>query len=176
MGIKELIAKIEQWGKDRELDKKATVEGQAVKTAEEMAELIIGISKDKIDVIEDSIGDVFVTLVIGNMINRKYDMSKIHNENKHKLSRIPEGHINYDKPKQIRLLADKIDRIIKDKYVIENLKGTQYLLLRIADIYDLDFVECVESAYNEIKDRTGKTINGQFIKSEDLDDLQGVDN
>lgn len=168
MEIKELIENIEQWGKDRELDKKATVEGQAVKTAEEMAELIIGISKDKIDVIEDSIGDVFVTLVIGNMINRKYDMSKIPNENKHKLSRIPEGHISYDKPKQIRLLADKIDRIIKDKYAIENLKGTQYLLLRIADIYDLDFIECVESAYNEIKDRKGKTINGQFIKEADL--------
>lgn len=29
--------------------------------------------------------------------------------------------------------------------------------------------ECLEMAYNKIKDRSGKTINGQFIKSDDLE-------
>jgi len=28
----------------------------------------------------------------------------------------------------------------------------------------LDFVECVESAYDTIKDRKGKMINGKFVK------------
>lgn len=32
----------------------------------------------------------------------------------------------------------------------------------------LDPVDCLESAYNKIKSRKGKTINGQFIKEEDL--------
>ena len=32
----------------------------------------------------------------------------------------------------------------------------------------LDPVNCLESAYNKIKDRKGKTIDGQFIKEEDL--------
>lgn len=32
----------------------------------------------------------------------------------------------------------------------------------------LDPVDCLESAYNKIKSRQGKTINGQFIKEEDL--------
>lgn len=59
--MQDLIKKIERWAIDRELDK----------TAEEMAELIIGISKDNIEGIKDSIGDVFVTLVIGNMIDEK---------------------------------------------------------------------------------------------------------
>lgn len=31
-----------------------------------------------------------------------------------------------------------------------------------------DFQECIEKAYNVIKNRTGKTVNGSFIKSEDL--------
>lgn len=34
----------------------------------------------------------------------------------------------------------------------------------------LDPVVCLAMAYDKIKDRTGKTINGQFIKSEDLED------
>lgn len=34
--------------------------------------------------------------------------------------------------------------------------------------------DCLEAAWDEIKGRTGKTINGVFVKSEDLD-LQGGD-
>ena len=30
----------------------------------------------------------------------------------------------------------------------------------------LDFKQCLESAYNEIKDRTGKVVNGVFVKDE----------
>ena len=32
----------------------------------------------------------------------------------------------------------------------------------------LDPIDCLESAYNKIESRQGKTINGQFIKEEDL--------
>lgn len=35
---------------------------------------------------------------------------------------------------------------------------------------DLVFEDCLQSAYNEIKDRKGKVINGVFVKEEDLDD------
>ena len=69
MRIQELIKLIEQWAIDRGLDKNGTVEGQLIKTAEEVAELIIGISKDDVDMIKDSIGDVFVTLVVGYMLS-----------------------------------------------------------------------------------------------------------
>lgn len=37
-------------------------------------------------------------------------------------------------------------------------------LYSIADSYDLNFNECITLAWNEIKDRTGKTVNGTFIK------------
>lgn len=49
-------------------------------------------------------------------------------------------------------------------------------LIILCNQLSLEPVECLCRAYEKIKDRTGKTINGQFIKSEDLDDLQGVDN
>jgi hypothetical protein len=32
----------------------------------------------------------------------------------------------------------------------------------------LDIKECLEYAYNEIKDRKGKTVGGIFVKEQDL--------
>ena len=169
MEIKELIKNIETWGIERELDKKGTVEGQSIKTSEEMAELIIGISKENIETIKDSIGDIYVTLIIGNMISFKVDMNGINHSNENKLEKIPKDYLHYDKSKQIRLIADKIDIVTRKHYKKDIIEGTQYLLLRIADMYQLDFKECVESAYNEIANRKGKMIGGTFVKEEDLE-------
>lgn len=36
----------------------------------------------------------------------------------------------------------------------------------LADITGVDLFECLEQAYNEIKDRTGHTESGNFIKDE----------
>lgn len=161
MELKELITKIEQWGIDRELDKKATVEAQSIKTAEEMAELIIGISKDNIDVIKDSIGDVFVTLVIGNMIDEKLDINKM----------LYDTQVDMHAEKKsvlIRNLGIKIMQII-DKGYREGV--VLWLIKKLKDVcraYNLKFTDCIEIAYNEIKDRKGKTIDGQFIKESDL--------
>ncbi len=33
----------------------------------------------------------------------------------------------------------------------------------------IDPMECLEKAYNKIKDRQGKTVDGKFIKAEDLE-------
>ena len=33
---------------------------------------------------------------------------------------------------------------------------------------NIDITECLEIAYNEIKDRKGKLVNGVFVKEEDL--------
>ena len=41
------------------------------------------------------------------------------------------------------------------------------VLIILADILGYDFVDCLLLAYNEIKDRTGHTENGSFIKEQD---------
>lgn len=166
--MKKLNEKIIGWAIDRELDKKGTVEAQSIKTAEELAELIKGISKGDINLIKDSVGDVYITLVIGNMLYKRFDLSRIYIENEDFLSKIEESSLSYNKSRQIRLLAFKIREIIENEYVVENLRNTQYLLLRIAKMYNLDFKDCVESAYQEIANRKGKMINGTFVKEEDL--------
>lgn len=57
-----------------------------------------------------------------------------------------------DRPEQI---ADSIG----DLYVVLTILAMQL---------DLDIAECVEQAYEEIKDRTGEMVNGVFVKQEDL--------
>lgn len=167
--MKELIEKVEKWGKDRELDKKGTVKGQQVKTAEEMAELIIGISKDNIEVIKDSIGDVIVTLIIGNMLDKKYDFNKIFIEAESDYTRLEKHFNDLSKIQVIKSLTFHLLLIARYEYNRDlYLKNIIYCLKRIASIYKLEIKDCLSAAYKKIEARTGKTINGTFIKSEDL--------
>jgi NTP pyrophosphatase (non-canonical NTP hydrolase) len=94
-------AKIIQWAIDRGLN---TVDPskQMVKLVEEVGELASGLARDNMDVIKDSLGDIYVVMVI--------------------------------------------------------------LALRLG----IDLQEAIDSAYDVIKDRKGKLINGVFIKQEDL--------
>ena len=43
-------------------------------------------------------------------------------------------------------------------------------LLILCEQLRIDPIECLSMAYEKISKRTGKTINGQFIKSEDLNE------
>lgn len=43
---------------------------------------------------------------------------------------------------------------------------TMVTLVVLADILDFDVMQCLESAYNVIKDRKGKTVNGSFVKEQ----------
>lgn len=162
--MKELIKKIEHWAIDREIHKKGTVEGQSIKTAEEIAELIKGISKDDMDLIKDSIGDVFVTLVVGNMISENLDLEEHYNEAKRDFG----VYSKQGKKKEIDFLAQTITYIISDGYYEDTLFFGLTSLLAIVDMYNLDFKDCVESAYDEIANRKGRMINGTFVKPEDL--------
>jgi NTP pyrophosphatase (non-canonical NTP hydrolase) len=47
--------------------------------------------------------------------------------------------------------------------------GDVYVVLTILSMQmDLDIRDCVEQAYEEIKNRTGKMVNGVFVKEADL--------
>lgn len=52
--------------------------------------------------------------------------------------------------------------------VIDSIGDTYVVLTILAMQMDLDIRGCVMTAYEEIADRKGKTINGVFVKEEDL--------
>ena len=97
-----ITERIQKWATDRNLDK-ADPKAQMVKLMEEVGELANGINKNKQELIIDSIGDIYVVLII--------------------------------------------------------------LCMQL----DLDINDCIKAAYDEIKDRKGKMVNGLFVKDEDLE-------
>lgn len=55
--------------------------------------------------------------------------------------------------------------MINDKEeIIDAIGDITVSLIIQAEIQGLDFLECLNSAYNVIKNRTGKIIKGQFVK------------
>lgn len=165
MNINELNSLIIEWAKERELDTKGTVEAQAIKTVEELSELIKAICKDKKEDIIDSIGDVYVTLVIGNMLDNQFDLKSIYEF----------ATVGFNNPfeniAKEELLIDLIvttGNFLESKYLKFNVFQIIRYLIMTSYNYDLDFTECVESAYNTIKNRKGKLVNGTYVKEEDL--------
>lgn len=154
----ELNKKILQWAKDRELDKKGTVEVQKIKTVEELAELIKAMCKDKKDDIIDSIGDVYVTLVIGNMLDTNTEMGA--------LACIGSDEDEYTKELLLEHLLDCSRYILGLQYVRELIALIIKTLYNVCKFYKVDFTDCVETAYNVIKNRKGKVIDGQYVKEE----------
>jgi len=62
--IDTLTLHIKQWGEDRGIIANARPLGQAIKTLEETTELLDAINTNNSSLVADSIGDVFVTLVM----------------------------------------------------------------------------------------------------------------
>lgn len=48
--------------------------------------------------------------------------------------------------------------------IIDSIGDVQVVLIILSALYELDNEKCLESAYETIKNRTGKTVNGIFIK------------
>lgn len=64
-------------------------------------------------------------------------------------------------------LAHEISRCRYNSKATEDAIGDiGVVLIILADILGYDFVNCLELAYNEIKDRTGHTEDGGFIKDD----------
>lgn len=168
--IKDLDEKIISWARWRDLHKKGTVDGQAIKTAEEVAELIIGLSKDDKDKIIDSIGDVYVTLVVGNLIQGKADFEKAFKRAEVDSKNTVGYFGSPDKSEQIINLMAATKDILMLGYTTHTIGFMLMNIMIVAGEKQLNFKSCVESAYEEIKGRKGRIVDGTFVKESDLVD------
>ena len=66
-------------------------------------------------------------------------------------------------------LSAGVNKLDREKQ-IDSLGDLQVVLIILAKQLGIDYIGSLESAYEVIKNRTGKTVNGVFIKSEDLKD------
>ncbi|WP_337970229.1 MazG-like family protein [Virgibacillus salexigens] len=76
--------------------------------------------------------------------------------------------------KQLNKLIEEIGELAQgiNKGNLNKIKdgiGDGFVVLTVLSMQlDLSIQECIEYAYNEIKDRKGKMINGVFVKESDL--------
>ena len=65
-------------------------------------------------------------------------------------------------------LQDRLNLNDKPEQVEDSI-GDMYVVMTILSLQlGLDIEDCVQKAYNEIKERKGKMINGVFVKESDL--------
>ncbi|HFI0254867.1 TPA: MazG-like family protein [Streptococcus suis] len=167
-----LIKNVLQWSVDRNLHT-ADPEGQLLKLFEEFGELNSGIVKQDLEVIKDSVGDVLVVLTI--LLQQTGCDAE---ETFEKANQLAVHHPKTLPIKRLAVLAGyQIGRLVKDALWSrekDNIpKVTREIILKmdfIARYYDLSMQECYLKAWNEIKDRKGKMIDGVWVKEEDLKD------
>ena len=160
--MKQLIEKIEQWAEDRNLIKGCTPLDQAMKLFSEFGELSDAVAKDDLEGIKDGIGDVFVVLTIMTaQIGAKIDCN-IQEIVWHSSEKRLVVSANQD-IQEFTDCASNSQQMFNESALDLSLGKLSYL----SWLYDLTLEQCVEHAYNEIKDRKGIMYNGTFIKESD---------
>lgn len=74
-----------------------------------------------------------------------------------------------DKDQTLKLaqeLGELSDSVCKGKSVADDIGDMMVVLINIAERNKLRLVDCLEVAWNDIKDRKGKMVDGIFVKEE----------
>ena len=155
--MNELIQKIEQWANDRNIIKGSKPIDQAMKLFSEFGELADNVGKGRD--CRDDIGDCIVVLTIiakqlGESIIEEFGFHYSCKDNKH----------------AVKGLAKSIHEFVSWANIGKfnnTLADCLGYLDFIANNNGYTMQECVQIAYNDIKDRKGLMHNGVFIKESD---------
>ena len=71
--------------------------------------------------------------------------------------------------KLIQEVGELSDNVCKGRNVADDIGDCIVVLINIAERNKLSITECLEQAYNDIKDRKGRMIDGVFVKEADLE-------
>ena len=155
--MNKLIEKIEKWAEDRNIIKGSKPIDQAMKLFSEFGELADNVGKGRD--CRDDIGDIFVVLTI---MAKQADL----NINNLIELRANDNSLDVCLKKQVNWLCSNLSLFVTDlgSYTlgscIENLT-------RISNSLNYTIEECVQIAYDDIKDRVGILWNGVFVKNTD---------
>jgi hypothetical protein len=159
--MKTIEENVIEWAKERDLIKPENATKQVFKLVEEVGEIFGAYLKNEIDGVKDGIGDAQVVLII--LLEQLGQ--------KRKTCCLGVEMIQNDFDKILMGLSNSVGRICHT-FIGWNRKSVHYYhielcfmyLEKIAEKHNTTLNECLELAYNEIKNRKGKTVNGSFIR------------
>lgn len=160
--MNELVNKVLDWSYERNIINGSTYKSQYMKAQSEAGELAKALLEEDTDEIKDAIGDVIVCLI---NLAEQCDVDIIVSTCKFR----PNTDVFKLYANLQLYLGNMADTMLK-----ANKEGTQdqltdilLVLLLIAATYHYNLKDCLESAYNQIKDRKGIVFNEVFIKESD---------
>ena len=164
--LKTLQTNIEQWAVDRNLHT-GDPSRQVLKLIEEQGELAAAIARDNHEEMADAIGDVtVVAIVMAKQLNAPVDLWTA-------FERTVKGNDEkVDLNAAIASLAENVSHLATFVYYRHSHHARHFIehvitmVADVADALDIDYVSAVQSAYDTIKDRKGKLVNGVFIKED----------
>jgi NTP pyrophosphatase (non-canonical NTP hydrolase) len=142
--LNELQSLIINWAKERNIHTEYCAPKQRLKLLEEVGETAAAILKNDKEKCKDGVGDIFVVLVILYLqlgIEQDFNVKP------------------YEKFEEL----SEQERLMTLLYYHDAVGFDQ--LHYFCQENELDLVECANIAWNEIKDRKGKTVDGTFIKN-----------
>lgn len=156
-----LIDNILDWAEKRNLLHPSNAPKQCLKMMSEMGELYLAVDQDDeaSPDVKDGIGDTMVTMIILSSQLGICFKEEV-------LNYTPKVGVHYFILPS--LLGEICDSVAKDEYerneMVKTMQNSVAILESIAKSFRLKLDECLDFAYNEIKNRKGKTVNGTFIK------------
>jgi hypothetical protein len=157
------LKNVKQWFIDRDLENGGRLDKQSLKLSEEFGELCAGYLKKNEKLTKDSIGDCAV-VIVGLALLIKEDVQEIFK--------------TLEIDKDVMTCFSFLNKNISEFQVYQDFSARDIPKLHleriigwlksISNALGYDFEECFELAYNEIKDRKGRWIDGTFVKEEDL--------
>lgn len=149
MTFQEFKSNVEQWAEERGIYEHSTPDAQLLKTLSELGELADAVIKNDREALKDAIGDVAIRIV---------SYAKMSGD----VLAVP----SFDPVEVVstqKLIANiaisigwQLDTNLRLTEALYNLN----LLAEICQRESFDFMECCESAWNEIKDRKGRMVAG----------------
>lgn len=168
----ETVTNVLSWLTARKITVNSTPCVQLGKAVSEFGELADAIIKGDKDEIKDAIGDIIVCLIAAYFTQR----TQAPNEDL-----APKEYCSYEGPNPLHRALHNLSEalLITSNCLLNSVLNTfmdakhinciVFILSDVAKNYDLSVTECLESAYNVIKDRKGyMNENGVFIKEVDV--------
>ena len=157
------IEKVKQWFIDRDLENGGRLDKQSLKLSEEFGKLCAGYLKKNEKLTKDSIGDCAV-VIVGLALLIKEDVQEIFKTSKNDRDVMTcFSHLSRN-ISDFQIYQDSISKKFRKVSLIRTIRWLKALSTTLG----YDFEECFELAYQEIKDRKGRWIDGSFVEEEDL--------
>lgn len=129
----------------QDLDLDVTISNNILATIEKLSDLLKGVCLDDLDLIKDSICNVYITLVVGNELDSKVDLDKIYTIMREfrKVSK---------KPCESKLIIiEQIAKLINFIVGVQNYKklvasGIIDVLLTVGDYYEIDIIDSIKQS------------------------------